>query len=212
MLRARNLTTERQSEVEALGFAAGRIARELETREHDRLTQIARLKREIAQIEGTQAEARAATDRLANEVEQKVVRAPISGTIADLAPLRTGSVIVTGTRIATIVPDGDLKVVAFFRPSDALGRIHPGQKARIRLEGFPWTQYGSPTARVAAVAGEARDGTIRVDLTLDPGQPSEIPLQHGLPAEVSVEIEHISPVALVLRSIGAFTRVAAAGR
>jgi len=87
--------------------------------------------------------------------------------------------------------------------------VRNGQPARVRLEGFPWTQYGSPTAIVASVAGEPRDGTIRVELTLD-GRHSSIPLQHGLPAEVDVEVDRMSPAALVLRSIGLHTRLAAA--
>ena len=116
-----------------------------------------------------------------------------------------------GTRLCTIVPSGDLRIVALYPPAVALGRIRPGQQARVRLEGFPWTQYGSPTARVSSVAGEARDGTIRVELTLE-SRTAGIPLQHGLPAEVDVEVERISPVALVLRTIGAETRLAAAAR
>ena len=103
-----------------------------------------------------------------------------------------------GSRICTIVPDGDLKVVASFAPAVALGRVRAGQVAHVKLDGFPWTQYGSPSARVSRVSGEPRDGTVRVELTLD------------LPAEVDIEVEQVTPAALVMRSIGAYTRLSAA--
>lgn len=210
-LRARNTAVEKQNQAEGAAFASKRLLRETEAREQDRLAQVARLKRDIAEIEGTRAEAVAASDRLRYDIEQRTVRAPIDGTIAEVTQVRAGRVLAAGTRLCTIVPSGDLRIVALYPPAVALGRIRPGQQARVRLEGFPWTQYGSPTARVSSVAGEARDGTIRVELTLE-SRTAGIPLQHGLPAEVDVEVERISPVALVLRTIGAETRLAAAAR
>jgi len=83
-----------------------------------------------------------------------------------------------------------------------LGRIRPGQHARLRLEGFPWAQYGSVSATITNVASEIRDGTIRVEMALDSNPGSRIPLQHGLPGSVEVEIETLSPANLVLRTAG----------
>jgi membrane fusion protein (multidrug efflux system) len=209
-LRARKHAEERASEAEAAGLAPRRIARDAEAREQDRRAHIARLKREIAGIESTRNQAIAAANRLGYEIERRVIRAQIGGRVADVAPLKVGSFVTAGMRIVTIVPRGDLKVVALFKPSVALGRIRAGQAAHVRLEGFPWTQYGAPGARVSAVAGELHDGTIRVELVLETGMSSVIPLQHGLPAEVDVEVERASPAALVLRTVGAQTRVSAA--
>jgi membrane fusion protein (multidrug efflux system) len=207
--RSRNAAVEKQSQAEGASFASQALSRNTEAKEQERLAQIARLKRDIAEIEGTRAEAVAASDRLRYDIELRTVRSPIDGTIAEVTQMRAGRVLTAGTRICTIVPSGDLRIVAFYPPAVALGRIRQGQSARVRLEGFPWTQYGSPSARVSSVAGEPRDGTIRVELTLE-SRTSGIPLQHGLPAEVDVEIERVSPLALVLRTIGAETRLTAA--
>ena len=70
--------------------------------------------------------------------------------------------------------------------------------------------YGSAHASVSHVSGEVRDSQVRVELALDQDAGSAIPFQHGLPAEVDVEIEHISPMTLVLRSVGGRLRVSAA--
>ena len=95
-----------------------------------------------------------------------------------------------------------LKIVTDFLPPAALGRIQPGQPARLRLEGFPWTQYGAVSATVASVASEVRDGWVRVELAVHPDAAPPIPLQHGLPGTIEVEVDHISPATLVLRTAG----------
>jgi hypothetical protein len=97
---------------------------------------------------------------------------------------------------------GKLQVVANFDPPAALGRIRPGQHARLRLAGFPWAQYGSVSATITNVASEIRDGSIRVEMALDPNSSSRIPLQHGLPGSVEVQIETVSPANFVLRTVG----------
>jgi membrane fusion protein (multidrug efflux system) len=211
-LRARNLAAEREDEARSAAFAAERILREFDVRQQDRRSDVARLRRERAQLQGIKAEASAAASRIGHDIDQRTVRAPISGTVAELAPLTAGSVVGAGDRLGTIVPDGEVRVVAFFSPSEALGRIAPGQPARVKLDAFPWMQFGTATALVAKVAAEPQDGQIRVELTLQPEQAEGLSLQHGLPAEVEVEVERVSPATLVLRSVGAYTRVAAMQR
>lgn len=211
-MRARHTATERETEARSAAFAAERLIRDLEVREQDRVAQMARLRREIAALEGLRDEARAASNRIGFDIEQRTVRAPISGTVAEIAPLRAGAVVALGDRLCTIVPDGEVKVVAFFPPSAVLGRVVVGQPARVKLEAFPWTQYGTAAATVSAVSSEPQDGRVRVELTFDRADSSALPLQHGLPAEVDIEVERVSPATLVLRSLGAYTRVAAMQR
>ena len=76
----------------------------------------------------------------------------------EAADLQIGAVVREGDTLGAILPPSALKVVAHFPPPAALGRLQPGQPARLRLTGFPWTQYGSVAATVASVAHEARDG------------------------------------------------------
>jgi len=100
------------------------------------------------------------------------------------------------------VPSGQLKAIAYFPPSTALGRIRQGQAAHLRLDGFPWIQYGSIAALVSNVASEMRDGRIRVELRLTPDPASRIPFQHGMPGSVEIEVASASPAVLVMRTTG----------
>ncbi len=210
VLRAKNAMEQRQGDVRSAEASARLVVRDLGTREQDRLARIAGLNAQIASLEGVRDQAIAASKRLSYEIDRRQVRAPIGGTLADVASVRVGSVVAAGAHIATIVPDGKVKVVAFFPPSEAIGRVHVGQPGRVRLQGFPWTQYGAPLATVSRVGGEVRDGAIRVELDLADGSVSAVPLQHGLPAEVDIEIERISPAIMVLRAIGRRTGIDAA--
>jgi membrane fusion protein, adhesin transport system len=140
--------------------------------------------------------------RLEVELERHTVRAPISGRLGQIRAPQVGSVVAVGQTIAVVTPDTALELVADFRPADAIGRVRPGQVARMRVTGFPWGQYGVLTAKVAAVSSEVSDGHIRVQLELDPHANPRIPLDHGLVGEVEVELEQVSPATMLARAAG----------
>ena len=96
---------------------------------------------------------------------------------------------------------GTATIVADFSPA-ALGRIQPGQPARLRLESFPWIKYGAVRATVATVAREPSDGWLEVKLSIQPDPSTAVPLQHGQTGAVEVEVERVAPAALVLRAAG----------
>jgi hypothetical protein len=97
---------------------------------------------------------------------------------------------------------GALRAVASYLAADALGRVSPGQRARVRLDGFPWTEFGTIAAVVSSVSTEPQSSRVRVELALRPDPRSRIPLQSGLPGSVQVEVERSSPANLVLRAAG----------
>jgi len=104
--------------------------------------------------------------------------------------------------VASIVPSGRLRAVAMFPAQAAFGRIREGQAAVLRLDGYPWTEFGAVKATVGHVAQEVRDGRVRVELDLQPGSNFSGRLEHGMPGSVEVAVERISPLALVLRTAG----------
>jgi multidrug resistance efflux pump len=116
-------------------------------------------------------------------------------------PIQVGSLIREGDRIASIIPEGQMRAVAEFT-APALGRLQPGQRARVRLDGFPWTQYGHVDASVTTVATETRDQRVRVELAVRRAADSQIPFQHGMPGKAEIEVERVAPIALLLRSLG----------
>jgi membrane fusion protein (multidrug efflux system) len=202
LLRARAEVQKRRAAVDTLRLAVNRLTSDQQTKERDRTVRLERLTREGTQLEGDINTAAVTMERLEHEIDRRRFRAVVAGRLGEAAELRIGAVVQEGDTLAAIIPPGALKVVAHFLPPDALGRLRPGQPARLRLTGFPWTQYGSVTARVASVADEARDGRLRVEFSIVPDPASLIPLQHGLPGTVEVEVARVSPATLVLHTIG----------
>jgi membrane fusion protein (multidrug efflux system) len=199
--RARADVERRKATVDAAAAAIARIESDETTRESDRRVRIQRLRGTLSLLEGELATTGAAAKRFEYEVERRVLRAPIDGRIAEAADLRIGAVVDEADRLAAIVPDSPLRVVAQFAPAAAIGRVRVGQPARVRILGFPWAEYGSLQARVTAVADELRDGLVRVELGVG-ALPANLPLSHALPGSVEIEVERVRPAWLVLRSLG----------
>jgi membrane fusion protein (multidrug efflux system) len=167
----------------------------------DRNAKIAALKRDVAQAEGTRAASQARVLEFEYEIELRTIRATAAGTIVDTTPCPAGSTVTASQKIATLLPDGEVRVVASFRPESSVGRLRPGQPAVLRVEAFPWTQFGTVSARVREVGSEPRDGLVRVELAVQESNPA-IPTLHGLTTTTEVEVEQISPLQFVLRSAG----------
>jgi multidrug resistance efflux pump len=193
---------KRRAALDAVEQEGDRLKSERLNRQSQGLAQVARLEREQAAMEGLITTSKARIASLTHDLEQFVVRAPSSGQVGEVARLQPGSEVRRGDKLAVLVPPGQLRIVADFAPSDALGRIRPGQTARLRLQGFPWAEYGALTATVSRLASEARDGKVRVECELRPDDTSRIPRQHGLPGTLEVAVDDLSPATLILREAG----------
>lgn len=201
-LRTRSDADQKQAAAEALHLAISRLESDQRTQDSDRTARLTQFSREVTRLDGEIHTVEATLARLAHTIDQTRVRAPIAGHLGEVDTLQPGAVVRQGDTLGVVLPAGTLRVVANFPPAIALGRVRPGQPARLRLDGFPWAQYGSLAATVTSVATETRHGVIRVELHLEPQAPTAIPLQHGLPGTVEVEVERISPSTLVLRGVG----------
>lgn len=200
--RANADARSKRAAAESAKISVARLEPELQIRRRDRDVKVAETLAGIAELESKMATSAANAKRLAFEIETRHIRAPVSGRLSECAVLRPGGYITAGQQLGVIVPGSKLQVVAEFAPDAAFGKIHPGQNARMKLEGFPWAQFGELHARVTRVAGEIRDGKVRVELAVNAPGRSRIPLQHGLPGSVEIEVERISPAVLLLRSAG----------
>lgn len=205
-LRSRSETRRLLAAAESQAAEARRLAAEVQVRDAQSRSRLDALQGQLAALDGEAATLSASVARLQTEGERLFVRAPVDGTLAEVMPLSPGGWVAEGQRMATVLPAGGLRVVADFAPASALGRVRPGQPARVRLDGFPWVEHGTLGARVQQVAGEVHEQRLRVELRLDP-QPAAgaLPLRHGLTGSVEVALDEVSPAVLLLRSLGRWT-------
>lgn len=160
------------------------------------------LRRDLAELTGQRDGVAVQVKRLEVEQERHTIRAPIDGLLGQIRAPQVGSVVQVSQTIAVVTPETALELVADFPPAEAIGRVRVGQRARMRVTGFPWTQYGMLEAVVSAVSSEVADGKIRVKLALDDKQRSPIPLSHGLVGEVEIQLEEVSPAVVLARAAG----------
>jgi hypothetical protein len=119
----------------------------------------------------------------------------VDGRLARVEAVRPGQVLAPGARVAEVVPAGRTLVVAEVA-AEATGRVRAGQTARLRLDAFPPTRYGTVLARVARVGAEPRAGRVRVECEVVRA-PAGIPLQHGLAGTLEIAVGRATPVQLL---------------
>lgn len=207
LMKARAELEQHRAALDRQRAAKDRAAWERRAQASEVRSRLADGQHELALARGECAVTDAAIARLTHEVDRRTIRAPVAGILGETANLRPGQFVAAGARLLAIVPRGGLHIVAAFRPQDALGRIRIGQVARLRLHGFPWTQYGFVSARITGLASEALSGMVRVEAGLaEPAFP--VALQHGWPGALEVEVERIAPATLALRAAGALLSAA----
>jgi membrane fusion protein, hemolysin D len=89
------------------------------------------------------------------KLEQQVLRAPVDGTVQQLAIHTIGGVVTPAQQLMTIVPlDSHLEVEAMVSNRD-VGFVHPGEAAEIKVDTFSFTRYGLLHGEVESVSQDA---------------------------------------------------------
>ena len=193
---------QKAAESVAAGSEAERAREDGAMRAAERAGNAAGLEARLADLRAEAQATRADVDGLRLALDRQVIRAPADGAIGDVTTLRPGEMLGAGARLATLVPSGQLQVIAAFDPATALGRLAPGQSARMRLDGRDWAEFGDLAGAVARVGAEAGDQSLRVELQLAPTAGRRLAPHHGMTGAVEVAVERVSPATLVLRAIG----------
>ena len=199
--RARSERSVQEQSLNSWRLSAERAKADVKAMGQQAKAALAKLQRDQEQLDSEATAARSRLDQWRHERERRFLRSPASGILGEVVPLQPGAFLAEGTSVATLVPSGKTRVRAYFKPADVLGKLPVGAQGRLRLDGFPWLQYGAISVRVTHVASAPRDGLVQVELTLT-NKPKNIPLNHGLPGVVDLELERIAPVDFVLRTVG----------
>ena len=113
-----------------------------------------RQERESVQIQARALESKVAqADRQLSvgegQLELASVTMPVAGTIAELKVRTAGEIVSAGSVIATIVPTGVPLIVEASATNQDVGFIHAGLDARVKVDAFPYQQFGTARARVS---------------------------------------------------------------
>ena len=90
-------------------------------------------------------------------LDRTTLRAPIDGTVQQLAVTTIGQVVTTGQPLMVLVPsEGAIEIEALVQNTD-IGFVEVGQEATIKVNAFPFTRYGTLDGRVIRVSRDAVD-------------------------------------------------------
>ncbi|MBZ5638393.1 MAG: HlyD family efflux transporter periplasmic adaptor subunit [Acidobacteriia bacterium] len=142
---------------------------------------LAGLMADARRLEGEVEAERLTSEALVRDIGASQVTAPEGGAVegGDLAELR-GRVVRKGDELLRIGLGAPARFEAALS-DNGRAAVRPGQRATIRLDGFPWLIHGSVRATVARVADRrGQTGGFSVDLDLDPVASGPGPLREGM--------------------------------
>jgi HlyD family secretion protein len=85
------------------------------------------------------------------------LRAPVAGTVKDLATHTPGTVAAPGTVLMTIVPLGETLRAEVWLSNDDVGFVYTGQPVKLKLAAFQFQKYGMVQGAVAQVSADATE-------------------------------------------------------
>ena len=100
-----------------------------------------------------------------------------------------------------ISPSGATQLLAAF-PSAVGSELHSGEPAIFRPDVSASMVGRSLRARVSRIDGEVRNGQVQVEFSLKGAVHPYIERQESLPGSVEVEVQRVTPAALLGRSAG----------
>jgi len=105
--------------------------------------------------------------------EYEVLRAPVGGMVFELKPSSPGYAAQANETLLKVVPGGTLEAKVFLTNRD-VGFARPGQQAQVRVDAFPFTQFGAIPGRLKTIGTDS----------LPPDQQNPLP---RFPAYVSLD-------------------------
>ena len=91
--------------------------------------------------------------RLEEERAHYALRAPVDGVLVSFAGLSAGEFITASQSLGTVSPDDSLLIETFVSPRD-VGMIRVGQPARLQIDAFSYTQWGTLDGIVDSISGD----------------------------------------------------------
>lgn len=101
------------------------------------------------------------------EAARLIVTAPRAGEVTNLTFNTPGQAVGRGARVAVVVPEDARPIVIATLPNKDVSKVQPGVRARIKVDAYPFRQYGTIPAVVERVFPLPDRPEFEVHLALD---------------------------------------------
>jgi len=184
----------------------------------DRKAQWVDAERQLAQLRSEDARVSSELDREENESRRSLaeidsrmaasgeklsyheIRSPLDGVVFDMTMKSPGTVISAKDKLLNIIPGEDLVAEIFLTNRD-IGFIHQGLPAVVRIDTYPFHEFGEVRGTVAYLAADALPpnqdykfprfpARIRLDHQYLDHHGEKLPLKSGMAATVNIQVRH----------------------
>jgi HlyD family secretion protein len=127
------------------------------------------------------------------------LKAPVDGTVLALNLQNTGEVVKPGDTIIEIAPEGAKLVLSATLPNQEAGFITEGMPVKIKLDAYPYQDYGVINGTVSSVSADAKSDeklgeVYQLDITLDKNyikdEGKQVKFKAGQTATADIIIRH----------------------
>lgn len=189
--RAALLDAQQQADQAAadLAYDVGQLkeaeaaARSIERR-FDQLqsTTVAKQSQSLVEASEKRVTAQQDTVKAALRLDRTHLKAPIDGTVQQLAVTTVGQVVTPGQALLVVVPSsGPIEVNALVLNKD-IGFVVPGQDVVVKVDAFPFTRYGMLEGKVVSVSRDAIDSKEASSDTVTASRGQSVDPVSGTPA------------------------------
>ena len=98
-------------------------------------------------------ELNAQEQQLLKEKEQCTIKAPVAGSVSQLAGKYAGSYVQAGEVLGVISPDANLLVECYISTKD-IGLLRPGMKARMQVDAYDYNQWGMAEGTITSISND----------------------------------------------------------
>lgn len=139
--------------------------------------QLKEIEKQIVALSSQIKENQSQIDSLNYQLEQRVVKAPVSGSIFQLPAVKTGTVLEPGGLVAEIAPEQSSLILKAQMPPTESGSLDPGMPVKLKFDAYPFQDFGivegeliniSPTTKVVDTEeGKAESYELEIKLDQD---------------------------------------------
>lgn len=112
------------------------------------LSQIDKQQQELTDLDGKLSQAR-------EQHKQSIIRASVTGVVYDIKVAKTGATVQAGDELLSIVPQGETLMLEAKVQNRDIGFIKPGMRTKVKLETFPYQEFGMLEGTVDQISPNA---------------------------------------------------------
>jgi len=135
-------------------------------------------------------------------LNNRIICAPVSGTIIKSADIQSGMLVVANQMIAEISPSGDLVAMCYVNPKD-VGLININQKVKIQVDALNYNEWGLLDASISYISDDLiieNESSAYFSVKCKPAS-SFMHLKNGVKAELKKGMSFSARIVIARRSL-----------